>query len=469
MANAQSLPRSLDDTQSVRSYVLKLALPVVGEQLLTTLVGLADVFLVGNLSQQAADQLGYTSKVALNGVGLGNQMIWLTMVFFMAVGVGSTALIARATGAGNRQDAQRFLWHSMIIALIVGALSMLMVALLGQPFLVLLGATSPDMSPQVLPRGVEYLQIIGPSLILSALLFVGMACMRGAGDTRTPLYIMLGVNLSNILITWLLVNGQSGFPALGVVGAAAGTAIARAGGGLVVIWLLWRGAAGLRLDFSIRFDRQIIRRLLRIGTPTAAEMLVFHGALLIFTRFVTDLGTIAYAAHITTITIESLSFLPGMGYAVAASTLVGQALGARSARRAEEQAAEALWQGIAMMSLVGAGMVIFPGLLLGIFVNDPAVVAAGTAPLRAAGLIQPALAVGFILNGGLRGAGDTQWPLYSRLFSTWAVRLPMTVLLVGWLGLGLNAIWLAMCTDFSIQAMLALWRFNSGRWQTVEV
>jgi Na+-driven multidrug efflux pump len=122
-----------------------------------------------------------------------------------------------------------------------------------------------------------------------------------------------------------------------------------------------------------------------------------------------------------------------------------------------------------MMGLVGAVMVFFPDVLLGFFVNDPAAVAAGTAPLRAAGIVQPALAVGFILNGALRGAGDTRWPLLTRLMTTWGIRLPMTLLLVGWLGLGLNAIWLAMCTDFTAQAMLALWRFGSGRWQRVEV
>lgn len=462
MANVQTLARPFEG--SLRGQVFRLAFPAVGEQVLNTLVGVADIYLVGNLGAEAARDLGYSSVVALNSVGLGNQMIWLVTVLFIAVGIGSTALIARATGAGELQDVQRFLRQSMLIALIVGLLGLLSIFLLAPPFLLLLGA-----SAEVLPHGVAYLQVISISMILAAPLFIGMACMRGAGDTRTPLYIMLGVNGVNVFITWLLVNGQMGFPALGVLGAATGSAIARGGGGIVVIGLLRRGCSGLQLEFNLRPDMHIIRRLLRIGMPTAGEQFIFHAALLIFTRFVTGLGEVAYAAHIATINIESFSFLPGFGYAVAASTLVGQALGAQSPERAEKLAYESLWQGMAMMSLLGAVMVAFPHTLLALLVNDPAAVEAGTTPLLVAGLVQPTLAVGFILNGGLRGAGDTRWPLLTRLLTTWGIRLPLTVLLVSVLGFGLNGIWLAMCTDFTGQALLALWRFGSGRWQEIEV
>jgi Na+-driven multidrug efflux pump len=114
-------------------------------------------------------------------------------------------------------------------------------------------------------------------------------------------------------------------------------------------------------------------------------------------------------------------------------------------------------------------MVLFPAQLVALFTNDPLIVAAATPPLRAAGLVQPALAVSFILLGALRGAGDTRWPLYSRLLTTWVVRLPLTVVVVGWLGGGLPGVWLAMCTDFTLQAIMVLWRFNSGKWRQIEL
>ena len=209
--------------------------------------------------------------------------------------------------------------------------------------------------------------------------------------------------------------------------------------------------------------------MLTIGGPAAGEQLVFQGALLIFARFVTGLGTVAYAAHNVTINIESISFLPGMGYAAAVTTLIGQSLGARRPEEAEASGYEALLQGGLLMMVLGGLMVAFPAWFLQLFIDDPAVVAAGIIPLQAAGLIQPAFAVNMIMSGALRGAGDTRWPLYFKLISTWGVRLPLTIVIVGWLGFGLNGIWFAMCVDFTVQALLATWRYKAGVWKRIEV
>lgn len=451
-------------TIKLRKRVLLLALPAVGEQLLNTLVGLVDIYLVGNLSAEATAQLGYGSATALTAAGLGNQFTWLMMVLFMAVGIGATALVSRAIGAKDEASLVRIIRQTIFLALLVGLTATLLGFLVAEPFLRLVGAPI-----EVQSLGASYIHINAATFLPATLLLVGTACLRGAGDTRTPLLVMLGVNALNIGVSWLLVNGQLGAPALGVHGAAIGTALARGLGGLVVLGLLFRGHAGLRFVFDHRPDPETMRRLVNVGLPTAGEQFVFQAALLIFVRFVTGLGTAAYAAHTISITIESLSFLPGMGYAAATSALVGQALGARQPQQAKRFAYEALLQGGLMMSAVGGLMILFPQQLLAFFTNDPNVIKAAIPVLRAAGLVQPALAVSFILLGALRGAGDTRWPLYSRLVTTWLVRLPLTFLLVGGLNLGLAGIWLAMCSDFTLQAILVLWRFNAGTWQKIQV
>jgi MATE family multidrug resistance protein len=443
-----------DEAVTLRRSVLALALPAVGEQILNTLVGLADTFLVGHLSATAD---------ALAGVGLANQIIWLITVLFMAVSVGSTALIARAHGAGDRETANRVLRQSLLVGLLMGLLATTTTLALATPAIQLLGA-----GEDVLPRGVTFLQIVALTFTPAALLFIGTAALRGAGDTRTPLYFMLGVNVVNILLSWLLINGNLGAPVLGVAGSALGAAMARGGGGLLLIGLLLRGRSDLKLTLNFRPDGDILRRLLKIGAPSGGEQLVFQGALLIFVRFVTGLGTAAYAAHNVVINIESLSFLPGMGYAIAASALVGQGLGAGRRDRAEASAYEGLLQGGLMMTALGLIMVLFPHQLIASFVADPRVIEAGAAPMRIAGLFQPLLAVNFIMSGGLRGAGDTRWPLYTKIISTWGVRLPLAYGLLG-LGLGLTGVWIAMGSDFGVQATLALWRFRGGKWKTMRV
>jgi multidrug resistance protein, MATE family len=448
---------------SLRRSVLLLALPAVGEQVLNTLVGLADTFLVGHLNERAAAQVGYDSATALAGVGLANQMVWLITVLFMSVSVGSTALIARARGANDQQAANRTLRQSMIIGLAMGVVATVLGVVLAAPFMQLLGA-----GPDVLPRSVTFLHIAALTFAPAALLFIGTAALRGAGDTRTPLYVMLGVNAINIALSWLLVNGNLGAPTLGVAGSAIGAATARGGGGLVLVGLLLRGRSGLKLTLDLRPEWDVLRRIVRIGLPSAGEQLVFQGGLLIFVRSITSLGTVAYAAHNVVLNIESLSFLPGMGYAIAATALVGQGLGAGLSEEAEASAYEALLQGGLMMTALGIMMVLFPHALIGLFTEDPLVADTGANAMRIAGAFQPLLALNFIMSGGLRGAGDTRWPLFTKIISTWGVRLPLVTLLV-WLGLGLTGAWLAMGSDFLIQGLLAWWRFRKGAWKTLRV
>lgn len=451
-------------SRATRASVFWLALPAVGEQLLNTMVGLVDVFLVGNLSAEASAQLGYSSATALTAAGLGNQFTWLMMVLFMAVGVGASALVARAVGGRDEASLLRIVRQSFVLATLVGLVATAAGLLLAPGFLALVAA--PEEARAV---GAAYIQINAAAFLPAVFLLVGTACMRASGDTRTPLWVMLGVNGVNVVVSWLLVNGQLGLPTLGVEGAALGSALARTLGGLVIVGLLLRGHGKLHLIPELRPDSEMLRRLSRVGLPTAGEQFVFQAALLIFVRFVTGLGTTVYAAHNITITIESLSFLPGMGYAAATGALVGQALGARDARLAERYAYEGLLQGGLMMASLGVVMFLFPAPIVALFSNDPAVIAAAAPVLRAAGLMQPSLAVSFIILGALRGAGDTRWPLFSRIMTTWVMRLPLMFLLVGTLELGLAGIWLAMATDFTLQAILALWRFSSGRWQRIEV
>jgi MATE family, multidrug efflux pump len=461
MATTKSLRSISAAPTGLRRSVLLLALPAVGEQVLNTLVGLADTFLVGHLDELAAARLGYDSATALAGVGLANQMVWLVTVLFIATSVGSTALIARARGANDMAAANRTLRQSMIIGLAMGLVATVLSLALATPFLLLLGA-----GPDVLPRSVSFLHIAALTFTPAALLFIGTATLRGAGDTRTPLYVMLGVNAVNIAISWLLVNGNLGAPTLGVAGSAIGAAVARGGGGLVLIGILLRGRSGLKLSLDLRPDPELLRRIARVGLPSAGEQLVFQGALLLFIRFITGLGTLAYAAHNVVLNIEGLSFLPGMGYAVASTALVGQALGAGRPADAEASAYEALLQGGLMMTVLGVIMALFPHQLIGLFTDDPLVAETGAMAMRIAGAFQPMLALNFVMSGGLRGAGDTRWPLYSKIISTWGVRLPLIWLL---LGLGLTGAWIAMGSDFVVQGLLALWRFRKGGWKTMRV
>lgn len=456
----QTLP--IPKQTSLRWQVMRLALPAVGEQFLNMLVGLSDTYLVGHIAASTQAKLGYGPVEGLAAVGLANYVLWIVTTLFIAGAVGSTALIARATGAQNHDEANTVVRQSVLLGVLMGIIGLVVMYAGASLAMQLFNA-----SPRVLPLGVTFLQITALSMPLTGLMFMLNAALRGAGDTRTPLLVMILVNGLNIAISWLLVNGRLGMPAMGVEGAAWGTAVSRGVGGLLVVGMLLRGCGILKLDRLPRPDRAMLHRIVRVGLPTGAEMMVFQGALVIFARFVTHLGDVAYAAHNTVVTAESISFLPGFGFAVAATTLVGQGLGAQDAQRARRSGHEASLQAAVFMGFMGVLFVLFPGQLLGLLVNDAAVVEAGIVPLRMVGVIQPLLAANFVYAGALRGAGDTRWPLLIKLISPWLVRLPLALLLIPLYGL--TGAWIAMCVDLALQGVLAWWRFRSNSWERIKV
>jgi putative MATE family efflux protein len=449
-------------SNTLQRQVFRLALPAVGEQFLNMLVGLVDTYLVGNISLAAMALLGYGPAEGLTSVGLASNIIWIVTTLFSAGAVGGTALIARATGARNNGEANATLRQSVILGLLMGLIGFGVMYGLAPTALRLFGA-----EPTVVRLGVNFLRIVSFSMPLAGVMFMCNAALRGAGDTRTPLLIMFLVNGINMVISWLLVNGQPGFPTLGVAGSAWGTMLARMIGGLVVVAVLVRGRGMLRLDRWPRAEWGILGRITRIGFPTAGELFIFQAALILFARFIAGLGTVPYAAHNTVITAESISFLPGFGFAIAATTLVGQSLGAQEVKRARHSGHEAYLQSAVFMGFMGLLFVLFPGWFLSILTRDQAVVEAGILPLRMVGVVQPLLAANFVYAGALRGAGDTLRPLLIKLIVPWLVRLPLAFVLIPMLGL--NGAWLAMSIDLGLQGVLAWWFFRGGKWERITV
>lgn len=453
---------SLPQSRSLRSHVFKIAIPAVGEQFLNMLVGLSDTYLVGHISLMAAAELGYGPAEGLAAVGLANYMVWIVTTLFMAGAVGSTALIARASGAGDHKQANTVVRQSVLLGAVMGLVGMAVMFFFAPHTMRLFG--SPE---EIVPLGVNFLHITAFSMPMAGVMFMLNAALRGVGDTKTPLLVMLLVNGLNIAVSWLLVNGQLGLPALGVEGAGWGMAIGRVVGGIVVVGMLMRGCGVLKLDRWPRPEPEMLRRVLRIGLPTAGETLAFQSALVLFARFITHLGTVPYAAHNIVITVESISFLPGMGFAVAATTLVGQSLGADDKERARRSGHEAYFQSAIFMGIMGVLFIVFPAQFLALLVDDPAVVAAGIVPLQMVGVIQPILAANFVYAGALRGAGDTRWPLLIKLISPWLIRLPIAFWLIP--AYGLNGAWIAMCIDLALQGVLAWWRFRGNTWERIRV
>jgi len=432
--------------------VLHLAIPSAAEAMLGMLVGLANIYLVGHLG-----------AASIAAVGLGWHVALSVMILFTGVGTGTTALVARMVGAGDRAGANRATMQALIVAFLVGVLATVVLFGLAEPILRLMGAEG-----EVLAQAVLFQQALSSVFWISAISFIGSACMRGAGDTRTPMLVMMVVTFVNIAVAWVLIEGVGPFPALGVLGAGIGSAISRSVGALLIIGLLLGGRCGLHLRWHAP-DWQIIKPLLRIGLPASLDQLVHRIGMLSFVRIVASLGTASFAAHQIVINAESLSFMPGWGFAMAATTLVGQGLGAGNDGRAERDAVLTFYIAAAFMSAMGIAFLIFAPQVIGLFTDDPAVIAAGSMPLRLIGLAQPFLAAMMVFGGGLRGAGDTLTPMWINGGAIWFLRIPLSLLVTYLLGWGLTGVWMVMSFDLMVRGSLMFWQFRRGRWKAVTV
>ena len=453
-------------TAELRRRVWALSAPAIGEQLLALGVGVSDTFLSGHLSSYASARLGYDQATAVAAVGAAGMVTWIVLTGFFAVNVGVTALVARATGARDARLAAKTAGQGALLGMIAGLLMLALAAPLADLITIALGVDG-----QVAELTAQFIRVSSLGLPATGIASACTAAMRGSGDTRRPVLVMLAVNGMNVVASWLLLNGAPslGIQPVGVIGSAIGASTGWVLGAALAITLLARphslaprlGRAELKPDLSVA------RRALRIGLPSAAELAIFQAGVLTFNHQVVSLGAVPYAANVTINTVESLGTLPAFGFSVAATALVGQALGANSPKLAKRVALAAFWPCLGLMVALGVLAAAIPQVLLGLFVADPAVLQAGDVAQRLSLLILPASGATFIFNGSLRGAGDTKFPVIVRLTGSWALRVPLAALLIPIFGLAGGRV--AMSLDFLAQSGLAYWRFRSGKWRQSRV
>ena len=441
-------------TGPVRTALLALALPVLGEQILNTFVGLFDVWLAGRIS-----------PAATSAVGLGAYTSWLVSIIVMLVATGTTALVSRHKGANLDDEANRDANQSVTLA-----------AILGVALCVLLFELAPWFARYTAMRGeafgltVRYLRVDALGHIFLSVTLVGCAALRGVGDMRTPLLMFTAVNAVNIVASSVMVFVMD----WGVYGIVGGTLIARFVGFAILLVVLLRGRSGLRLRrrmLGIAWERT--RRILRIGMPAAADGAIMwsgHFAFLaIVARVATDeLGRAGFAAHIVAVRVEAFTYLPAIAWAMAAATMIGQSLGAGDTARARRTGHEAALQcgllaiGIAAFFHFGAGWIYAQ------MSADPLVSEVGVRPFKVLALLQPFLAVSIVYIGGMRGAGDTRAPMLITVIGV-LVRLPVGYLFgIVWGG-GLFGAWIGMFGDMIWRGIAATARYVGGRWLRTEV
>lgn len=458
-----------ENRAQLRRMVLLLAWPAIAEMFLATLVQFVDTAMVGGLG-----------AVAIAATGLSNSPVMLLNGLFAALSVGSTALVARFTGARDMESANKVAQQSLLVGVVLALLLTVLMLLFAPLIPTVMGA-----EPDVIPVAATYLRILSLTFALAFSAFILNGILRGAGDTKTPMQVNILANILNVIGNFFLIYptreilfnlpgfGETALTipgaGLGVAGAAVATAASRGVAGIIVLYTLFAGRHGVRIAFSLKPDFDVIRRIVRIGLPASGERLIMSGGQMIFGSIVLSLGTAQYAAHHLAIVAESISYMPGFGFSMAATTLVGQGLGAGNPKLAEDSGYTTWKLGATVMVGMGLVFLAIPEYLIMLFNRDPEIVRYGAMCLRMVALAQLPFSSSSIMTGALRGAGDTLPPLLIAAVGMWGVRLTLAWLLVNRLNLGLMGAWTAMVVDLWIRGTITFLRFRSGRWKSIKV
>jgi putative MATE family efflux protein len=429
--------------------------PAFIEWVMTSLFGMVDMIMVGQLSPSA-----------IAAVGLTHQPFMLLLAVFAAVNVGTTTLVAWNVGSRNIEKAVSITRQILVVNTILGLVMSSVGVFFADYVVAFMGAEADTIKDATM-----YFQIVSSGLIFQAVTLGITAALRGSGETKLPMLYNLGSNLLNVFGNYVLIYGKFGFPKWGVAGAAASTTISRALACAVALYIIYfsnHSVIKVKIKGRYRPDIEIIKQVFSIGFPAALEQFVLQSGLMMFARTVSGLGTIEFAAHQIGLNICGLTFSPSMAFGIAATTLIGQSLGANDEVKAQKFANIIHVMSMAVACFMGIVFLLFSHPLARLYTQDLEVAAKSGIVLKIMALAQIGQSTQLTLAGALRGAGDTMYPLYASIFGIWIFRVFVAYIFVNILHWGLIGAWVALVLDQYTRATIVYLRYRSGKWKNIK-
>ncbi len=438
-------------TGSEAKAIVLFALPMLLGNVFQQFYNMVDSFVVGR----------FVGTAALAAVGTSFPIVFLTIALIMGVTMGSTVLVAQYFGAKAYERVRAVVDTAYLFLGVAGLALSVGGVLLTEAILRLLAV--PEA---ILPDAALYLKVIFAGMLPSFGYNAVSAILRGLGDSKTPLYLLIVSTILNIALDLLFVVAFG----WGVAGVAWATVIAQAVSFIGAIIVLNRRNEFLRLKLAeLRFDREAFALSLKIGLPTGIQQTLVAAAMMMLTRVVNSFGTVTMAAYAAASRLDSFAAMPAMSLGAAATTFVGQNLGAGKPERVRRGHFSALLIGIAFSLLTALVVGLWGRNLMGIFTTDAEVAAIGARYLLIVGMFYFLFTTMFITNGALRGAGAATVPMLNTILALWVVRLPVAFLFSGPLGLGSDGVWLSIPAGWLVGAGMALLYYLSGKWKNKAV
>ena len=446
---AAALPAA-NGPKTAAPSLFALAFPSILANLLYSAVAIVQMKFVGTLGPEA-----------LAAVGVGQRVFFALQAVLMAVSAGTTALVARAWGADDRDEASRVTMASLAAG---GAFALAVTVpgiLAAAPVAAIFGLDAHTI--ELAAANIRWMSAF--NLAFAANFILG-AALRAAGDAWSPLWIGAGVNVVNVPLLYVFVFGHYGFPAMGVAGAAVAGGISFTLGGIVMIAIWLRQGFRLKYVANKWFRRERFGRLLHIGYPAGMEVVVFQVGYFAFLMMIGHYyGTVAFAAYNVGASLLMVCFVVGFGFSIAGATLAGQHLGANDADGAARSGWRSAGYAIALMGALGLAVAGFAPELAVFFLGDePETVRLTVQMAYIMAATTPLLAIEFAIGGALRGAGDTRFPLLATMTSLFGARCLLAAIFT-YLDWPVVWVYATMVVEFIVKSAMLVMRFASGRWQ----
>jgi putative MATE family efflux protein len=444
-----------DYTQgNIKRAVFLLSVPMVLEMLMESIFAIVDIFFVSKLGADAIATVGLTESV-------------VTIIYALAVGLSAavTAMVSRRVGEKRFKKASESAWQAIVAVVVLSLVLAVPGVIFAKDILRLMNA-----SETIVNEMSSYTAIIFGSNIVIMLLFINNAIFRSAGNAVLSMRVLFMANLINIVLDPIFIFGWGPIPAMGIKGAAIATTTGRGIAVVYQFYLLWKGEGRIKLrGISYKPQFKLIGKLLRLSTGSVSQYLVATSSWIILMRFVAVYGSEVLAGYTISLRIIMFALLPAWGISNAASTLVGQNLGAHNPDRAEKSAWIAGKVNMAVMAFITIVLVLWPASFLGKLSNDVAIVDYGATSLRIISVGMIIYGLGMVLVNAFNGAGDTQTPFRINIIAFWIVEIPLAWWLSSKTGLGQNGVFWSVAIAETLMTLMVLYYFLRGRWKMVRV
>ncbi|GLC89492.1 MATE family efflux transporter [Lysinibacillus piscis] len=442
---------SIDEGHKEKKLSLfHLTWPIFLEVFLFMLMGLADTFMLSALSDNA-----------VAGVGTANQYIHIAILILEVVGNGAAIVVAQYIGS------KRFIEAAKISALAI-TMNIVLGILMSALFLIFSGHLMKMMNlkGEVLQYAQSYLVIIGSFIFLQAIINALAAIIRVHGWTKQTMYVSLGMNVLHVVLNYGLIFGNLGLPQLGVQGAAISSVISRGVAVLIFFWLLYQALeVKIKLHNYFTYSKDYVRKILNIGLPSAFEQVLYQFCQIVFLYYATYIGAETLAARQYAMNISMFTYLFAIAIGMGTAIIIGRYVGAGQ----KDEAYQQVWKSVRSafiftLSLV-AVVTIFRKQLMGVFTDNPEVIAIGASVLVLSVLLETGRTMNIVIINSLRASGDARFPVKIGFLSMVCMSLPLGYLFVFVLDWGLVGIWLAISADEWLRSIIMYFRWKSRKWE----